>query len=107
MTPTLPELTRCFARIGLMSFGGPAAQIAMMHREIVDERDRRYGPDETPDGVRVWCSYDTARGLVNDSVGEALCWNGEEVRWRHRTLDPAGRSGPAARQTVSPICTRP
>ncbi len=38
MSPTLPELTRCFARIGLMSFGGPAAQIAMMHREIVDER---------------------------------------------------------------------
>lgn len=38
MTPTLPELTRCFARIGLMSFGGPAAQIALMHREIVDER---------------------------------------------------------------------
>ena len=38
MTPTLSELTRCFARIGLMSFGGPAAQIAMMHREIVDER---------------------------------------------------------------------
>ena len=38
MTPTLPELTRSFARIGLMSFGGPAAQIALMHREIVDER---------------------------------------------------------------------
>jgi len=38
MTPTLPELTRCFARIGLLSFGGPAAQIAMMHREIVDQR---------------------------------------------------------------------
>ncbi len=38
MTPTLPELTRSFARIGLLSFGGPAAQIAMMHREIVDER---------------------------------------------------------------------
>ena len=33
-----PELTRCFARIGVLSFGGPAAQIAMMHREIVDER---------------------------------------------------------------------
>ena len=38
MTPTLPELTRTFARIGLLSFGGPAAQIALMHREIVDER---------------------------------------------------------------------
>lgn len=36
--PTLPELTRAFARIGVLSFGGPAAQIALMHREIVDER---------------------------------------------------------------------
>ena len=38
MTPTLPELTRAFARIGCLSFGGPAAQIALMHREIVDEK---------------------------------------------------------------------
>ncbi len=38
MTPTLPELTRAFARIGIVSFGGPAAQIALMHREVVDER---------------------------------------------------------------------
>ena len=36
--PTLPELTRAFARIGCLSFGGPAAQIAMMHRDIVDDR---------------------------------------------------------------------
>ncbi len=38
MTPSLSDLTRTFARIGLLSFGGPAAQIALMHREIVDER---------------------------------------------------------------------
>ncbi|MEY4306426.1 MAG: hypothetical protein RIT52_2601, partial [Pseudomonadota bacterium] len=38
MQPSLAELTRTFARIGLLSFGGPAAQIALMHREIVDER---------------------------------------------------------------------
>lgn len=31
-------LTRCFARIGILSFGGPAAQIALMHREVVDQR---------------------------------------------------------------------
>ena len=29
---------RAFARIGLLSFGGPAAQIALMHRELVDDR---------------------------------------------------------------------
>ncbi len=36
--PTLAELTRVFARIGCLSFGGPAGQIALMQREIVDER---------------------------------------------------------------------
>lgn len=38
MPPSLQDLTRAFARIGLLSFGGPAAQISLMHREIVDER---------------------------------------------------------------------
>ena len=38
MTPTLSELTRVSARVGLLSFGGPAAQIALMHREYVEER---------------------------------------------------------------------
>lgn len=37
--PTLPHATRVWARIGLLSFGGPAAQIALMHRMIVEERD--------------------------------------------------------------------
>lgn len=32
------EMTRIFGRIGLLSFGGPAAQIALMHRELVEER---------------------------------------------------------------------
>lgn len=38
MPPSLPDLTSTFARIGLLSFGGPAAQIALMHREIVEDR---------------------------------------------------------------------
>lgn len=38
MTPSLLDLTRVFARIGALSFGGPAAQIALMHRELVEER---------------------------------------------------------------------
>ena len=37
-TPTLNELTRTFARVGVLSFGGPAAQIALMHRMILDEK---------------------------------------------------------------------
>lgn len=35
---SLSEITRVFARIGLLSFGGPAAQIALMHRELVEAR---------------------------------------------------------------------
>lgn len=36
--PTLAEATRVWARIGLLSFGGPAGQIALMHKELVEER---------------------------------------------------------------------
>ncbi|MCR9124303.1 MAG: chromate efflux transporter [Phyllobacteriaceae bacterium] len=32
------EATRAFARIGFLSFGGPAAQIAVMHRILVEEK---------------------------------------------------------------------
>jgi chromate transporter len=35
---SFPDLLRAFGRIGLLSFGGPAGQIALMHRELVDER---------------------------------------------------------------------
>jgi chromate transporter len=36
--PSLGEMTRVFGRIGLLSFGGPAGQIALMHKELVDDR---------------------------------------------------------------------
>lgn len=36
--PTFSQLLRAFWRVGLLSFGGPAGQIALMHRELVDER---------------------------------------------------------------------
>jgi chromate transporter len=36
--PSFAELLRVFGNIGLLSFGGPAAQIALMHRVLVDER---------------------------------------------------------------------
>jgi len=39
--PRVPfrELLQVFARIGLLSFGGAAGQIALMHRELVEERE--------------------------------------------------------------------
>ena len=36
--PTLAGLARTFGKIGLLGFGGPAAQIALMHRIVVDEK---------------------------------------------------------------------
>ncbi len=36
--PSFGELVAVFARIGVLSFGGPAGQIALMHRVLVDEK---------------------------------------------------------------------
>lgn len=36
--PGWAEVFRVFGRIGVLSFGGPAAQIALMHRELVETR---------------------------------------------------------------------
>ncbi len=36
--PSFAEAAKVWAKIGLLSFGGPAGQIALMHRELVEER---------------------------------------------------------------------
>ena len=36
--PTFAELLGTFTRIGFLSFGGPAGQIALMHKVLVDEK---------------------------------------------------------------------
>jgi chromate transporter len=36
--PSFATAARVWAKIGLVSFGGPAGQIALMHKELVDER---------------------------------------------------------------------
>ena len=44
--PTFREAVAVWFRVGCLSFGGPAGQIALLHREVVDERnwvsDRRF-----------------------------------------------------------------
>ena len=37
--PSFPAALKVYARIGLLSFGGPTAQIALMHRELVEEQE--------------------------------------------------------------------
>ena len=39
VTPTFADLLRVFTRIGFLSFGGPAGQIALMQHELVDQRN--------------------------------------------------------------------
>ena len=74
------EAFRVWLRIGLLSFGGPAGQIAMMHRVLVDERrwigESRFlhalnycmllpGPEAQQLAVYVgWLLHRTAGGLV-------------------------------------------
>lgn len=36
--PAFSDLVRCFGRIGLINFGGPAGQIALMHKDLVEDR---------------------------------------------------------------------
>ena len=36
--PGFTEALRTWARIGVLSFGGPTAQIALMHKIIVEEK---------------------------------------------------------------------
>ena len=38
VSPTFSEAIRTWGRIGVLSFGGPAGQIALMHRVLVDEK---------------------------------------------------------------------
>ncbi len=36
--PSFAEALRVWMRVGLLSFGGPAGQIALLHREVVEGR---------------------------------------------------------------------
>ncbi|MEP9377257.1 chromate efflux transporter [Aquabacter sp. CN5-332] len=78
--PTFAEATKVWARIGLLSFGGPAGQIALMHRELVEERrwigEQRFlhalnycmllpGPEAQQLATYIgWLMHRTAGGLV-------------------------------------------
>ena len=78
--PTFAEAVKVWARIGCLSFGGPAGQIALMHKELVEERrwigERRFlhalnycmllpGPEAQQLATYVgWLMHRTVGGLV-------------------------------------------
>lgn len=53
----------------------------------VSEHGQILDLDDWPAGTRLWASYETVYGLVRAGKGEALCWNHEEIRWRHRRFE--------------------
>jgi chromate transporter len=77
---SLREAARVWARIGLLSFGGPAGQIALMHRELVEKRrwisDARFlhalnycmllpGPEAAQLAIYIgWLLHRTIGGLI-------------------------------------------
>jgi chromate transporter len=79
-SPTFDEALRVWVKIGLLSFGGPAGQIALMHRELVENRrwlsDRRFlhalnycmllpGPEAQQLAIYTgWLLHKTRGGLV-------------------------------------------
>jgi chromate transporter len=78
--PSFGDAFRVWARIGLLSFGGPAGQIALMHRELVERRrwvgEERFlhalnycmllpGPEAQQLAVYIgWLMHRTAGGVV-------------------------------------------
>ncbi|MEW6631137.1 MAG: chromate efflux transporter [Pseudomonadota bacterium] len=80
VAPSFGEATRLWAKIGLLSFGGPAGQIALMHKELVEERrwigEERFlhalnycmllpGPEAQQLAIYIgWLLHRTAGGLV-------------------------------------------
>lgn len=65
----------------------PTVCLLTVEGDVLSEHGEHVDLDDFPAGYRVWCDYDTVRALVADGRGEALCWNGEEIRWRHERHD--------------------
>ena len=79
-TPSFAQAVRVWARIGCLSFGGPAGQIALMHKELVEDRrwigEQRFlhalnycmllpGPEAQQLAIYIgWLMHRTIGGLV-------------------------------------------
>lgn len=66
-----------------------APQVALLLADgsVVSEHGELLDLDAWPDGYRLWAAYETVYALVREGKGEALCWRGEEIKWRHRRFE--------------------
>ena len=55
--PSLKQSTPIWCKIGLLSFGGPAAQIALMHREIVENKNWLSEVTHQTTLTYIWMAY--------------------------------------------------
>jgi hypothetical protein len=53
----------------------------------LDENGTYRSFDRWPDGLRCWVDYDECVRLLRAGEGEAVCWNGEPIRWRHKRFE--------------------
>lgn len=65
----------------------PTVALLTPQGEAISEHGEQLDLDAFPADTRIWCDYDTVRSLLQEGKGEALCWNREEISWRHRRLD--------------------
>lgn len=62
----------------------PRVAVLVDERRAVSETGVELELDDFPPDHRLWAGYELVYRLVREGHGEALCWNQEEIRWRHR-----------------------
>lgn len=73
----------------------PTIALLTPEGRAVSEQGELLDLDDWPADVRLWASYETVYALVRSGVGEALCWNHEEIRWRHRRFEEDWKRRPS------------
>lgn len=74
----------------------PRVAILTQDGEAVDEDGALLDLDNWPPDTRIWAAYETIWSLLREQgLGEALCWRGEEIRWRHRPFEEEWRPRPS------------
>lgn len=72
----------------------PTVAILTDKGRVLDEHGRSYPATAIPDNTRVYVSYESVAELLHEGHGEALCWNGETVRWRPERLEQEWKPRP-------------